>query len=155
MDTLFISKSGRLYKYLSFVSYKDTDWIFDSCSLVRRLIWVTLKIIALSIFVALVSYSTTLTAAVASIGVYHGMSIPNAIELINPLFGAIGVIVLFLIPVSIVCILIVGCLIYAIETVRAKKPSLVETIRTFADDSELGKVVMAKMEKICIPVQFK
>lgn len=153
MNALTISREGRLFKYLTFLSWEDKLGIRDTCGLVRRLIWVTAKIAALCGVVGWMVFCTTVLAIVTSIGLYHGLPLQESTRLCDPLIGFFGMLIL-IIPVGFAVLLGAAGLMWLGDRISNRERSFSSYMRKAAENSEVGRVMLTKADKICVPVKF-
>lgn len=154
MKPLTISKEGRIYAYLNFLSWEDRCGIKDTCGLVRRLLWVTTKIAALCAFEAWMVYCTVVLAIVTAIGLQHGLSIQESARLCDPLIGFFGMLIL-VVPIGIGVLVGAAGLMMLGDLVTNRKTSFSQSLRKAAENSEAGRLLLTKTDKICVPVEFK
>lgn len=149
-----ISKSGALYQYLTFVSYRDRYGVHDTCSLLRKIAVVTLKILIAIAACAYVSFGAAYTLIVTIIGLIHGMDFQSSVQMSDPVFSFVGILVWGIVGATLVLLTVVIPICYVLVKILDSSASLTGFIRESSKKTEFGRVLQARFDKICVPVNF-
>lgn len=149
-----ISKSGALFRYLTFVNYSDRYGVHDTCSLLRKIAVVTLKILIAIAACTYVSFSAAYTLIVTMIGLFHGMDFHESVRMADPSFSFAGIIVWGCVFAVLVLVVVIAPIAFAASKIIDSSMSLTDVIRESSKKTEFGRVVQARLDKICVPVNF-
>ena len=155
MQGFTFSRSGFLYKFLTFVSVSDRYNVHDTCALVRRLIWVSCKILLISAVIAYLTFSCVHASIVTAIGLMHGLSFNESIHMVHPAF-VVPLMVLIVLPCTVLVILAAAGVTWLYSRMREKTAvTFKQALHQAAENSDLGKVLVSRAQRICVSVEFK
>ena len=154
MQGFTFDRNGLLYKFLTFESWQDARRVYDTCSLFRMLIWVSVKISIWCGIAFYLAYSCVFTSIVTGIGLYHGLDFGEAMRMAHPAFGVPALLILIIMPSAIGITLIFACIGYGFGKLVHGSGTFKQSLENAIERSDFGKVLMSKANRICVPVTF-